>query len=97
MKNSEILEKLRNYKARCQGELRFTKIGVFGSVARGASLEKCGDIDIVVELKEPDLFLLGSIKTDLEEEFGKKVDIIRLRKGMNALLKKRIDQDAVYV
>ena len=48
-------------------------------------------------MKEPDLFILGCIKTELEEQFGKKVDIVRFRTGMNSFLKKRIEQEAIYV
>ena len=55
------------------------------------------DIDIVIEQKEPDLFLLGTIKMDLENEFDRKVDIIRIRKRMNAFLRNRIEQEAIYV
>ncbi|OQY57250.1 MAG: hypothetical protein B6245_17255 [Desulfobacteraceae bacterium 4572_88] len=69
---------------------------MFGSAAKGLSDEK-SDIDVVVEQREPDLFLLGCIKTDLEEEFGKKVDIVRFRKEMNPFLKNRIEGEAVYV
>ena len=96
MDRSEILNILRNYKEQRQEQHRFIRIGIFGSVAKGIFSEK-SDIDIVVEQKEPDLFILGCIKTDLEEEFGKKVDIVRFRKEMNQFLKNRIEQDAIYV
>ena len=55
------------------------------------------DIDILTEQIEPDLFFLGAIKTDLEDEFGARIDIIRIRKGMNASLKSRTEEEAVYV
>ncbi|MBL7179538.1 MAG: nucleotidyltransferase domain-containing protein [Pseudomonadota bacterium] len=96
MEQSEILIKLEQYKKNNQGKYRFSKIGIFGSVAKGTAGEK-SDIDIVIEQKEPDLFLLGTIKTDLEDEFGRKVDIIRIRKEMNVFLRKRIEQEAIYV
>ena len=96
MKRSEILIKLERYKINNQEKYRFSKIGIFGSVAKGTAGEK-SDIDIVIEQIEPDLFLLGTIKTDLENEFERKVDIIRIRKGMNAFLKNRIEKEAVYV
>lgn len=96
MNRSEILKKLEAYKTRHQKEYRFQKIGLFGSVARGAAGEK-SDIDILIEQTEPDLFLLGTIKTDLEIELGAQVDIIRIRKGMNKFLAKRIAQEAIYV
>ena len=93
---TEIIRKLEKFKKTHQEEYRFRRIGVFGSVARGTSREG-SDLDILVEQLEPDLFLLGTIKTDLEEEFGVPVDIIRIREGMNAFLKSRIDREAVYV
>lgn len=96
MKRSEILIKLEKYKKDHQEKYHFSKIGIFGSVAKETSKEK-SDIDIVIEQKKPDLFILGTIKTDLENEFDTKVDIIRIRKGMNAFLKNRIEQEAIYV
>ena len=96
MKRSEILIKLERYKINNQEKYRFSKIGIFGSVAKGKAGEK-SDIDIVIEQIEPDLFLLGTIKTDLENEFERNVDIIRIRKGMNVFLKNRIEKEAVYV
>jgi uncharacterized protein len=96
MNRSEILDRLSDYKNINHGKYRFRRIGIFGSVAKGISNEK-SDIDIFVEQREPDLFLLGCIKTDLEEGFGKKVDIVRFRKEMNSFLKNRIEREAVYV
>ena len=96
MKRSEILLILKQYKKNYHERYRFRKIGIFGSAAREtAGIES--DIDIVIEQSEPDLFLLGTIKTDLENEFDRKVDIIRIRKGMNAFLKDRIEREAIYV
>ena len=95
-RSSEILRVLEQYKKNYQDKYRFSKIGLFGSAARGTAGGE-SDIDIVIEQREPDLFLLGSIKTDLENELDSKVDIIRIRKGMNAFLKDRIEREAIYV
>jgi len=40
--------------------------------------------------------LIG-IKQELEEQLHKPVDIVRYRDQMNAFLKQRIDQEAVFV
>ena len=96
MTRSEILKKLEQYKSRNQQKYRFNKIGLFGSFAREEG-DVESDIDIIVDQIEPDLFILGAIKTDLEDELGIRVDIIRLRKGMNNLLKERIAREAIYV
>ncbi|MCP3875547.1 MAG: DNA polymerase subunit beta, partial [Desulfobacteraceae bacterium] len=84
------------YKEKNQFNYNFFKIGIFGSVARGSNHER-SDIDIIVEQKIPDLFVLGTIKTELEEEFGTKIDIIRLHDGISDFLKQRIDQESIYV
>ena len=51
----------------------------------------------MVELEEPDLFYLIGIKQIVEEAFGNKVDIVRLRENMNKALKHRIERDVIYV
>jgi hypothetical protein len=96
MNRSEILQKLEQYKTKYQKDYRIKKIGLFGSVARGDA-GQASDIDVLVEQIEPDLFLLGTIKTDLENDLGAQVDIIRIHKGMNEFLKKRIASEAIYV
>ena len=92
MDRTEILIKLKKYKESKQIAYDFFRIGVFGSVARNANTED-SDIDIIVEQKIPELFTLGTIKVELEEVFGTKIDIIRLHDGLNNSLKKRIEQE----
>jgi hypothetical protein len=72
------------------------KLGVFGSFAQNNDTI-ASDLDVVVELKKPDLFILGNIKTELEQIFGKRVDIVRFRENMNPFLKKRILKESIYV
>jgi len=96
MTREEVLKKLRTFKMVKGEKYQITRIGLFGSVAKG-DVRRDSDVDIIVEQKKPDLFILGSIKVDLEKELGRPVDIIRLHKGMNPFLKKRIEQEAIYV
>ena len=71
------------------------KIGIFGSVARNEQTED-SDVDVCVEMKKPDLFTMVHIKEELQELFGKPVDIVRLRKNMNPMLLKQIKRDGIY-
>ena len=98
MKNytQEIIEFLKLHRTFFETEFSVSKMGIFGSYARGEARDD-SDIDIVVELKKPDLFCLIGIKQTIEEEFGGKVDIVRLRENMNLTLKKRIEKDVIYV
>lgn len=96
MPKEEIIKRLKQFKQKNQTVYRFSKLGIFGSVARGEN-HKDSDIDIIIEQETPDFFILGPIKNDLEEEFGVKVDIVRLHDRMNDFLKNRIERDCIYV
>lgn len=76
---------LRNYLSVKAEDYGITKIGIFGSVARNEQTED-SDVDVCVEIKSPDLFVLVHIKDDLQNLFGKSVDIVRLRDNMNPML-----------
>ena len=96
MKRDDVERSLRQYKETNRDKYRIVKLGFFGSAARDSMNEE-SDIDVVVELAEPDLFSLIGIKQDLEETLRRPVEIVRYRKKMNSFLKHRIDQEAVYV
>ena len=96
MNRDEILSFLHQYKERHRKKYSITNIGLFGSASRRAMNEQ-SDIDIVVELEDPDMFNLISIKQDLEEELSRPVDIVRYREKMNAFLKAKIEKEAIYV
>lgn len=91
----EILYQLRQMKKYLKERYGIQKIGVFGSVARN-NADSESDIDIVVEM-EPNLFLRAGLKAELEKHFGQKVDVVRYRKSMKKSLKKRIDNESIYV
>ena len=91
-----ILEYLAQSKDIFSRDFSVKRVGLFGSYARGDN-DPASDIDIVVELEQPDMFALIGIKQAVEEAFAAKVDIVRLRKDMNPFLKNRIERDAVYV
>lgn len=91
----DVLKTLSAFNRSRAGEFGVIRIGVFGSAARD-NMRLDSDIDFVVELERPDLLLLVGIKQELEDLFGRKVDMVRYRERMNPLLKKRIDQEAVY-
>lgn len=96
MTQHTILDTLHHFKEEKQTEYRILRLGVFGSVARDQFSED-SDVDVVVELERPDLFVLISIKQDLEELLERAVDVVHYRERMNTFLKKRIQQEAVYV
>lgn len=73
-----------------------TRMGIFGSVARGEQTEE-SDVDVYLETNTPNLFALVHIKEELQILFGCNVDVVRLRKRMDSLLKNRIEKEGIYV
>jgi len=96
MNREDILRFIAAHKVKFEKEFGLKRIGLFGSYARGEVRED-SDIDIVVEIEKPDLFHLIGIKQTIEEALGNKVDIVRLRDGMNQALRFRIERDVIYV
>lgn len=95
MKKEKLIDILRNYKNERASYYGIMTIGIFGSTARGNAREE-SDVDIVLRIREPDLFMLVGIKEELEERLHHPVDIVAYRDNMNVFLKKRIDEEAVY-
>jgi len=91
-----ILEKLRKIKPELEAKYGVTKLGVFGSFARD-QVTATSDLDVVLEMKQPNLFLAANIKEDLESTLNMTVDLVRFRDRMNPFLKRRIEQEAQYV
>lgn len=91
-----VLDTIRRYKKGFEKDYGIIRIGVFGSVARDEA-DEASDVDIVVEMHDPDLFYLARIKDALAKEFGRPVDIVNLRKSMNEVLKTRIEREVIYV
>ena len=95
MNTHQLLAILKEYKNQVSEEYGLLEIGIFGSVARSEASEK-SDVDVVIRIRKPDLFLLAGIKSDLEERLNRPVDIVTYRETMNRFLKKRIGGEAIY-
>ncbi len=86
---------MRQYKNEVGDQYGILAIGVFGS----AACEEAGegsDVDVVVRIAKPDLFMLVGIKDELEQRLRRPVDLVTYREQMNQFLRIRIDREAVY-
>lgn len=90
-----VLQEMRRLKPQLERAYGVTKIGIFGSLARNEARDD-SDVDIVVEM-QPDLMKRARLRTELESVFRRRVDVVRYWRGMNRFLKKRIDDEALYV
>lgn len=91
----EYLTRIRQFKLQFAEKYGIISIGIFGSVARGEQHEG-SDLDIFVELKEPDPFVMFDIKEELERICNCKIDLLRLRKNLRSLISQRIKEDGIY-
>lgn len=96
MNKNAILRALKQYQEEYGSRYGILSLGLFGSIARDEATEE-SDVDVVVSLKEPNLFTLSRIRIDLEEQLHSPVDIVSYRERMNPFLKERIQKEACYV
>ncbi len=96
MNRYDILDFLKDFKARDADRYGIVSLGVFGSVARG-DVRDDSDIDIYVTTRTPDPFALVHAKEFIEGCLHRRVDIVRVRDKMNPFLKKRIKAEGISV
>ena len=92
----DCVEKLSAFKREFGRQYGITKLGIFGSVARQENTED-SDIDIVVEVEKPTLYLMYELREMLKSIFKCEVDLVRFRSTLRPLFKSNILNDVVYV
>ena len=91
----KILETLRHNKPFFEKELGVISIGLFGSYAKGKQLAD-SDVDILVELKEPDYKSLVSILIVLEQQLNSKIDLIRKGPHLMEKFMTTVEKEIIY-
>jgi predicted nucleotidyltransferase len=92
----DILTILRDNKERFAEKYGVTKLGLFGSFARNEATEE-SDVDVCVEMTEVTYDIMFDLREEIVEKTSRPVDLIRLRRGLNGYLRKRIKKEAIYV
>jgi predicted nucleotidyltransferase len=87
---------LQRFNMEYANEYGITRIGIFGSVARGEQTEE-SDVDVLVEAPVLDLFSLASIHRQLEKMMGIPVDVVRKTEFMRPRFKERVEKEVIYV
>ncbi len=96
MTKNIIIDYLKSHKDEFEKKYNISRLALFGSYSRGDN-KKESDIDIAIETKLSDYFILYDFKEELEDYFQTKVDVVRIRDRMNESLRKRIMKDGIYV
>jgi predicted nucleotidyltransferase len=95
-KQTEYMNILQRFKQEYSNKYGITRIGIFGSVARGKHTEE-SDVDILVEAPVMSLLSRISIKQQLEDMMGVPVDVVRKTDYMRPRFKARIEKEVIYV
>ena len=90
-----ILEKLRQHKPELQRKYPVSRLGVFGSYARGEATNE-SDIDIAVEISESMGLNFIAMADEIEGVFGIKTDVVPKRSIKPEYLR-NVEKDIVYV
>lgn len=90
----EVLGRLRERLDRFEKMYGVTRIGLFGSVARGETNE-LSDMDILVEMRSPTFDNYMDLKFEIESDFGVPVDLV-LADTVKERLRPIIEQEVSY-
>lgn len=87
---------IREHMSELRSAYRVSKLGIFGSFARGEAKES-SDVDILVEFNDcVDLFHFIRLQYHLSEILGRKVDLVT-PEALKPLTKDRILQEVLYI
>jgi predicted nucleotidyltransferase len=93
---NKYIDLLHQFKIHYGKEYGITKIGIFGSVARGVDGND-SDIDIFYESSPIRLLDKRDLKNHLENYLKRPIDLVRNHKYINPLLLKHINNEIIYV
>lgn len=93
---AEVLQVLTQQKPLLLETYRLTRLGIFGSYARGEQTDE-SDIDVLVDYeKAPTLWRLIELRDYLSELFAIKVDVVT-RNGLKARIRERVLAEVIYL
>ena len=95
LSKEDILDFLRKNRDYLKQNFEVTSISLFGSFARGEQSEE-SDIDFIVEFDGLDYSKMVALAVFLEDEFGKRVDIINKKNITRKSLIRRSKTEAIY-
>lgn len=94
VKRDEILGFLRRHKKDLETRFSVIRIGLFGSVLRGSTVDR-SDVDILVELAHPTFDHYMDLKFYLEDQLGEPVDLV-LADSLKPRIKPIITREVAY-
>jgi uncharacterized protein len=94
--DNNIIKQLQKMNSQLNQDFGVSKMGVFGSYARGEQ-KKDSDIDVLVEFDRPvNLFEFSRLKSYLSRQLGINVDLVTPG-GLKPLIKDNILKSVAYI
>jgi len=91
-----ILDVLRSFKKYNSGKYGIESLALFGSVSRGEDT-KDSDVDVLISLKEPSLYLYSEISSILESILKRSVDLVSAKARKREDFNNETAKDLIYV
>ena len=91
-----ILSLLKVYYSYNKGKYGIERIGLFGSFARNEARPD-SDVDILITLRQPNLFTYGIITQQLETVLGRSVDLVSEKAILKENFKTHVEKEVIYV
>ncbi|MCG6142674.1 nucleotidyltransferase family protein [Leptospira brenneri] len=92
----ELIKELSKIKPILNNDFGVLQIGIFGSFAKD-KVNSESDVDLLVEMKNPDFDSLVGLKIYLEKLFERNVDLVRKRNQIKPSFLNRIQKDIINV
>ena len=91
-----VLDTLGNFKKYNAEKYEIESLALFGSFSRGEQNEG-SDVDVLITLKAPSLFLYAEIQAALESVLKRSVDLVSSKARKRKEFDKEISKDLIYV
>ena len=91
-----ILQILRDNKEHLAEKYGVTKLGLFGSFARGEATEE-SDVDVCFDTANSAPFVATHLKEEFEAIFQRQVDVLQPHQYLRPLLLRRLEHEVIYV
>lgn len=92
----ELINELSKIKPILNNDFGVLQIGIFGSFAKD-KINSESDVDLLVEMKNPDFDSLAGLQIFLEKLLERNVDLVRKRNQIKPSFLNRIQKDIINV
>lgn len=92
----ELIKELSKIKPILNNDFGVLQIGIFGSFAKD-KINSESDVDLLVEMKNPDFDSLAGLQIFLEKLLERNVDLVRKRNQIKPSFLNRIQKDIINV